>query len=73
MAQRVVAVRGIRVSGQEFPAVTFPPSLNAGSSCDSFSSVELGRGPSSLANLGSVGQTHGNDLAVELNEASPRR
>jgi hypothetical protein len=30
---------------------------------------ELGRGPSSLASLGSVGQTHGNDLAVELNEA----
>ena len=36
-------------SGHELPAVTLPSSLNAGSSCDSFSSVELARGPSSFA------------------------
>jgi hypothetical protein len=36
-------------SGQELPAVTLPSSLKAGSSCDSFSSVELARGPSSFA------------------------
>jgi hypothetical protein len=36
-------------SGHELPAVTLPPSLNAGSSSASFSSVELGRGPSSFA------------------------
>ena len=36
------------LSGQELPAVT-PPPPNASSSWDSFSSVELGRGPSSLA------------------------
>ena len=37
------------LSGHELPAVTLPPSLKAGSSWDSFSSVELARGPSSLA------------------------
>jgi hypothetical protein len=36
-------------SGHEFPAVTLPSGLNAGSSSASFSSVELGRGPSSCA------------------------
>ena len=35
-------------SGHELPAVTLPSSLNAGSSWDSFSSVELARGPSSF-------------------------
>ena len=36
-------------SGHELPAVTLPSSLNAGSSSESFSSVELARGPSSFA------------------------
>ena len=37
------------LSGHELPAVTLPSSRNAGFSSDSFSSVELARGPSSLA------------------------
>src|SRR5919198_683562 len=37
------------LSGQEFPAVTLPSSLKAGGNSASFSSVELGRGPSSFA------------------------
>jgi hypothetical protein len=36
-------------SGHAFPAVTLPPGLNAGSSADSFSSVDEGRGPSSAS------------------------
>jgi hypothetical protein len=36
------------LSGHELPAVTVPPGLNAGSSDASFSSVDDGRGPSSL-------------------------
>src|SRR5829696_2941810 len=36
-------------SGHGLPAVTLPPGLNAGSSCDSFSSVDDARGPSSFA------------------------
>ncbi len=37
------------LSGQELPAVIPPPPSNASGSSASFSSVELGRGPSSLA------------------------
>ena len=37
------------LSGHEFPAVTLPPGLKAGSSWASFSSIESGRGPSSFA------------------------
>ena len=36
-------------SGHELPAVTPPPPSNASSSCESFSSVDEARGPSSLA------------------------
>ena len=36
-------------SGQEFPAVTLPSGLKAGSSCASAASVEPRRGPSSAA------------------------
>ena len=35
--------------GHEFPAVTFPPGLNTGSSSASFSTVDSRRGPSSRA------------------------
>jgi hypothetical protein len=47
------------LSGQELPAVTLPPSLNAGSSCESFSSVELARGPSSFATTVPSGRVTG--------------
>ncbi len=46
-------------SGQELPAVTLPSSLKTGSSWDSFSSVELGRGPSSLATVAPSGSSTG--------------
>ena len=47
------------LSGHELPAVTLPSSLKTGSSWASFSSVELARGPSSLATVVPSGSVTG--------------